>query len=443
VAVLAAGAFLLWVTRGLTFLQDEWDFIQGRWIWTAEIFLVPHNQHLLATEVLIYKVLFAAFGIDGYLPYRILGIAIHLSSVALLFEVARRRVGDALGAAVAALLAVLGCGWFVLLYPFNIQWSLSAVALLGIVLLLDRDDRRYDVAIAGLLLLALASSSLGVPMAAGVLARLLLRPADRRRIWVVLLPAALYGAWFLEYGIDADRRPGFEITASPVFLFHLAAGAVGGVAGVPMADGDIPARTIVRAGVHLAAVGLVLLFAIAAVRLRDRRDQIARLTLPVVTLAAFWLVLTATRGYQHAPYSTHYVYVGVLLVILIALELADGWKPSRRTRLWLAAALCASALLNAAVLIDHAGDRRADSEIVDAEIGAMMIAGDDLPSRFKPDSDPERATSVIATRLLVAADHIDSRPGATPDEIASASPVARAAANRVLAAADLRPIPAP
>ena len=36
VAALALAAFLLWATRGLTFLQDEWDFIQYRLNWDAE-----------------------------------------------------------------------------------------------------------------------------------------------------------------------------------------------------------------------------------------------------------------------------------------------------------------------------------------------------------------------------------------------------------------------
>ena len=85
-ALLAIGAFLVWTTREFTFLQDEWDFIQYRLDWDADAFLAPHNQHLLAIDVLIFKVLFATVGIGDYLPYRLAGIAMHLVVVALLFD---------------------------------------------------------------------------------------------------------------------------------------------------------------------------------------------------------------------------------------------------------------------------------------------------------------------------------------------------------------------
>ena len=295
-ALLAIGAFLVWTTRGFTFLQDEWDFIQYRLDWDADAFLTPHNQHLLAIDVLIFKVLFATVGIGDYLPYRLAGIAMHLVVVALLFEFARRRVGAALGAAVALPVAVLGCGWYLILFPLNLLWSVSLSALIGIVLLFDHDGRRHDAAASLLLLVALASSSFGIAASAGVAARLLLEPGARKRIWIVALPAAIYGLWFLVYGIDAERAPGYHLTASPVFVFHLAAAPVGALLGVPVGLTSIPARTLVVGGVHLLTLALGVL--LAGALLANGRALASRVALPLGALLAYWLAITVpVAGY--------------------------------------------------------------------------------------------------------------------------------------------------
>jgi hypothetical protein len=429
-ALLVVGTFLIWATRGYTFLQDEWDFIQYREGWDANAFLVPHNQHLLATDVLIYKLLFATVGIGDFLPYRLTGVAIHLISVALLFEVARRRVGNALGAAVALPVALLGTGWFVVLNPFNMQWSLSLAAMLGIVLLLDGEDRRYDPVISLLLLVALASSSLGVPIAVGVAARLALEGGGLRRAWVVALPLTLYGAWFLHYGLHADRAPDASLTVSPAFLFHLAAGALAALAGVPLADGGVPHRDLVADIIHLLALVTLAIVATAAARTRS-----GRVALPLCTLVVFWVVVTLSRGYQHAPYSTQYVFVGAVLLLLVALELAGNLEIPRWVAHVAAAAFCLSAALNASVLGHHADLRRHDAAIVRGEIGALILARDTAPENFRPDSDPIRAPSVIAGTLFHAIAKVGSPPGAGVAEIERAPESVKVAADRVLVAA--------
>ncbi len=444
-ALLAIGAFLLWTTRGFTFLQDEWDFIQFRLNWDATAFLNPHNQHLLATDLVVYKLLFATAGVGDYLPYRVAGVTIHLGCVALLFEVARRRIGTALAAAVALPVAVLGCGWYVVLNPFNMQWSLSLASLLAIVLLLDRTGRRYDVVISLLVLLALASSSFGVPVTVGVAAYTLIEPGRRRSHWVWLVPLALYGAWYLGYGMDASRAPGYELTLSPVYLFHVVAGAVGGLLGIPLGAEEIPMRTVLVGGAHLLTLLLagllVLILAKPSVRTRpsrvlpQRSRPSPRLALALSTCFAFWLLLTVSRGYLDSPYATHYAFVGVVLLILVGLELTSGLQLSPRVRIAAAALLGVSTLLNVAALTHYADLRRADSQVVRAQIGALQLARETVPPDFKPNSDPEQAPSVVAGPLLASLDRLGSKPGFDAGEIAAAPRPARAAADAVLAAA--------
>ena len=45
----ATFAFLLWVTRDTTFMQDEWDFIQTRQGNDNQSNLRPQNNHLFAS----------------------------------------------------------------------------------------------------------------------------------------------------------------------------------------------------------------------------------------------------------------------------------------------------------------------------------------------------------------------------------------------------------
>jgi hypothetical protein len=197
VGVVAAGVVILWVGHGLTFLQDEWSFVFFRFGGGADAFLEPHNEHPVLIPAALYKALFATVGLEPYWPYRLLVIGAHLACLVLLYFVARRSVGR-LGATLVVLpFLFFGAAWEVVLWPFNVQWALSVGAFLALLLLLDRRDTIAEVVCAVLLLIAIASSSLGLAIAAGVLVEVLWRPDRWRRIWIPVVPLALYGLWFL------------------------------------------------------------------------------------------------------------------------------------------------------------------------------------------------------------------------------------------------------
>src|SRR5512133_2375664 len=89
--VLALAAILR-LTRGTTFMQDEWDFIQGRRGGDAHAFFRPHNNHLLVLVVLFYKAIWTTVGLNHYWVVRLATTLVHLACVGLLFAVLRRRV---------------------------------------------------------------------------------------------------------------------------------------------------------------------------------------------------------------------------------------------------------------------------------------------------------------------------------------------------------------
>jgi hypothetical protein len=253
---LAAAAVLLWATRDTTFMQDEWDFIQGRSVSGADAFLEPHNNHLLAFLVLIYKGLWSIVGLDDYWVWRLVAVALHLTCVALLYVFARRRVGAVVAVAACVPILVLGSAWEDLLIPFNMQWYLSSAALLGILLMTEREGRLADAAIAALLLIALASSSFGPPVAVGVALACLMR-RDWRRLTLAAVPMALYVLWFVTYNIGAENQPPTELTASPLFLLHLTAGSVGALLGTPLGIRPVADLGLWVLLIHLATLALL------------------------------------------------------------------------------------------------------------------------------------------------------------------------------------------
>src|SRR5437764_284108 len=67
--LIVLGAVLLLVQmRGLSFFQDDWDFILRRRGFSAHVLLTPHNSHLMLVPILVYKALLAVFGAGSYAP---------------------------------------------------------------------------------------------------------------------------------------------------------------------------------------------------------------------------------------------------------------------------------------------------------------------------------------------------------------------------------------
>ncbi|HEY0633426.1 MAG TPA: hypothetical protein VGC98_15325, partial [Thermoleophilaceae bacterium] len=266
--------FLLYIKgNDMTFYFDEWDFVLRRHRSTVYIFLGPHNEHFSLVPVIVYKILFATAGLDHYAPYRIVALALHVTIAALVFVFVRSRAGDVLALAAATLMLFFGAGFEDVLWPFQIGFLFALAAGLGAFILLERDTRVGDFLAMILLGVSLASASLGIPVALGAGAYLLVSPVRRGRLWVVLVPLLLYGIWYLGYGKSALR--GENVTAAPQYTADEIVGAVGGVVGLAVEWGRI------------LAVAAVAGLAIHISRLR----RLPRSFVMVLTTAvAFWLL---------------------------------------------------------------------------------------------------------------------------------------------------------
>ena len=317
---LVAFAGLLYLGRSTTFYFDEWDWVQGRRAWNAAALLEPHNEHLSLVPVLVFKLLFSTVGTDSYVPFRVAGLLLHCGVAALLFAYTRTRVGELLALGAAAVVLFLGTAWPDVLWPFQIGFLSSLAAGIGALLALDREDRRGDVIAAVLLGVALASSSLGLPLLAALALEVLGRPDRRSRWWIVAAPAALYAVWYLAYGGEGTATSD-NLFGSPGYVADAAAGAAGALFSLDM-DWGRP----------LAVVGVVALL----VSLHRRGTASWRLLALIAAPLAFWGLTALARGQLGEPAAPRYLYPGVVFLLLIAAEAvhrrAAGARRARRRR---------------------------------------------------------------------------------------------------------------
>lgn len=388
--VLAGLGLLLALGRDTTFYYDEWDWVQQRRDWSAAALLEPHNEHLSVVPVLLYKALFSTIGIEAYWPYRIVGLLLHGLVVVGLFLYARPRVGTVLALAAAAILLFLGKGWNDVLWPFQSGYLASLAAGVGALLALDRHTRRGDALAAGLLALALASSSLGLPLAAAIAIEVLGRPDRRRRWWVVAGPVALYAVWWAVYGREGVATLD-NLFATPAYVAEALAGAAGGLVGLEPEWGRI-----------LAVLGVVALLAALRERLALTWRLGALLALPLL----FWGLTGLARADLNEPAASRYIYPGALFLLLIGAEAGAGVRLSRRALALGAPLFLAALVANAGAMRDGAGFLRDRAAEVEGGLAAISLRPPGLYPLFQP--EPKVAPQILAEPYFAAVEDLGS-----------------------------------
>jgi hypothetical protein len=336
-AVVVCGA-ILWLSRGFTFYFDEWTFIlPDDTSWT--VYLQPHNEHPVMLMRLIYSVLLNTVGMRSYVPYMAVLLALHASSVVLLFELVRRRAGEAVAVAAAILLLVLGAAWENLLWAFQIAFVGSVACGLGALLVMDALPNRTWLATL-LLFGSLMFSGIGLFFWVAAAVWLLLTPARRRELAWLAPVAFAFGAWYLAYGHAGAPPKPVSITANltvlPLYVVWGLGAAVAGLIG----EGG---------GLGLAVLALALL----ALAFTWRRRPPDAFAIGIATaLVAFYLVTGLNRAQLGSQQSGagRYVYEGAVFWLLLLADAAKDlpwrgtWRPALVACLFLAC-FSSSALL--------------------------------------------------------------------------------------------------
>ena len=326
-------AAILWLTRGYSFYFDEWTFIQTAPDWTWTTFLQPHNEHPVMLTRLVYWLLVSTAGMRSYLPYMLVLLALHGTSVVLLFELIRRRAGDLVGLACAALLLVLGAGWENVLWAFQIAFVGSVACGLGMMLALeDPSSPPRLLATVILLTAALMFSGIGLFFGVAAAARLALVPARRRQLaWLVPVVIA-FAAWYLAFG-RSGTPPDPAPTAANVWLvIPYAAWGLGS-----SAAGIVGLTAVPPAAMLILAAGVV-----AFVWWRHHPDPVALgAAAGVIALYVLTGLTRAQLGYQQSA-SGRYVYVGAVFWLILLADAArllpwrETWRPLLAACLFLA-----------------------------------------------------------------------------------------------------------
>ena len=352
------------------------------------------------------------------MPFRVAGLLVHLTVLVLLFVYARRRVGDVLALGAAVVIACLGPGWPDVLWPFQMGFLGSLAAGIGALLALDRGDRRGDIAAAVLLTIALACSSMGIPIFIAAVVEILGR-ADRRARWPVLVaPAVLYGIWYLAYGGGQGKQSVDNLLATPAYIAEAAAGAAGAVFGL----GSEWGRPLV-----IALVALLVLVIRRGVA--DPWRLTALVALPIV----FWGLTGIARADLHEPAAPRYLYPGAVFLLLIAVEAARGIRVSARATAAIVVLLAFVTVANLGTLRNGGGFLRDRAAEVDGSLSALQLAAPrGLPPGFAPDRTV--APQIDATSYLAAVEDLGS-PVPPPSALPGLFERSRASADGTLRAA--------
>jgi hypothetical protein len=339
-AMLVAAGFIFWLQRGLTFIWDEFIWMENAGFRGIDFYFHPYGGHLIAFPYIIYRIVLELFG-TSYVAYSIIQVAGLSAASALVYIYAKRRLGPILALAPAIALLGLGSSWQVLGQPMvGIQFLAAVVPGLAAILLLERDERRSDIAACALLCLSATGFDQVLPFLAGAFVIIALRQNWSRRIWVAAIPTLGFLAWHV-WAMRYEPTAGHfsNIPLLPIYFVDSLAALSNSLVGTDafVAPGPWSLLRLERSDIDViseAAVFTVLeLLAICgAIWVMRMRRGISRTFWPALTML---VTLIAELGVVFAPgrtaFENRYYYTGALLLLLVLVEFFKGVKTTRVT----------------------------------------------------------------------------------------------------------------
>jgi hypothetical protein len=418
-ATAASGTYLLILQAHLTFYGDDWEFLLKRRAFSADAFLNPHNDHIVVIPVAIYKALLAVFGMSSAMPFQVVATLIFLLSAVLLFAYLRRRVGDWPALLGSILILFLGAAWADLLWSFQMGLSGSMAAGIGALLALDRDDRKGDVIACALLVVATLFSELGVLFAVGAFVSVALGPSPRRRrLYVALVPVAVYTVWYLGWGHKGPQTANFHnFVNSPGFVFDAISANLASLFGLTTPLSGTPGGDI--HGLNWGRALLVIAIVLAIWRLWRTGRPSRWLWAVLATGGAFWFLsaLNAIPGLRDAS-SGRYQYPGAIFVLLIVAEFLRGVRANRRFLIAASAVTVVAAASGVILLHDGYGVKKEQSDALRARLAAVAIGRGAESRNFRIGFPP---FTVVPARVYFSAVDAFGSPALSESQLVASS----------------------
>jgi hypothetical protein len=423
-AVMAAvaGVVLIWAGRGASFTPDELTWFAQSPDLDLHGLLEPHVGHLLLTTRLVYKSMFELFGVD-YAVFRVLTLFTVIVAGALFYAWTTRRIGPIAALAPTAILLVFGADYSHMLLGNGFTVVGSVACGVGALVALDRGDRRGDAIACALLCLGVVTYTTALAFVVGIGVWILLGSDRWRRIWIVAVPVAIYGAWWL-WSLGEPSSSDSQVELSNVLLFPSWAfqSLAANLSAISGLDYPFTDETSYAAGTVLALVVL------AALLWRLRRGAVpGALWAVIATAGAFWLLGAVSASEFREPGSGRYLYPGSAIVLLTCAAAAAGLLPRTRTALVAIFAVAAVGIAtNVAQLRDGGDDQRAFAAITGAEIGGLAVAGAAADPEFVPEGGSTtlrfalitlRDVGLSPTASFLEASGEYGVPGDPPDEL--------------------------
>jgi hypothetical protein len=348
--------FFLWAGRGGWFEHDDWDYLVLRKAGDPGDLFRSHNGHWETIPVLVYRILWAMFGLR-YRPYELVSIILSLVGASLLLAVMlRARTRPWIAILTATLLVFFGDA-----QP-NVALRITSITFVGFavpfglvqMLLADHDgplDRRDWLGLAaGLASLLCSDVAIAMVFAVGV--AMLVKRGWRIALFHLVPPAIVFSIWFETLGRKdlGGGKPG-QLRPLPHAL-HFA---------WVLVTGTFEALTRTN-GIGVVLVGLLLIGLFLTLRNAgsDRRKEAV---VPcAMLLGAFFFAIETGLGRADvlrlgagAVRAGHYMdvvaYLSLPAIALVADALVSRWR--------LVAPVLAVALLVAIPVNAHVLEKRA------------------------------------------------------------------------------------
>lgn len=434
---------------------DEWDFIFYAHEWTFADYFVAHNEHWSTIPMIIWAVLLSWFGTASYLPFMVPLVIAHIGAAVLLFLIVRRRAGDLVALAGAALVLIVAQGAENLVWAFQVGFVGSVTLGLLAIYLMDKvptaepadtvgsvdhdlDDLDDDhvaaadkpilgrigrpkrgvlptVGAAAALVASLACSGVGLFMVATVA---VLFGLDRRRwrqAWILVPAVVSYAIWYLTDGAskaEVHRSP-FSLDAVGQLVGYVPTGLGAGLAGTASMT---PYWGQIALALGTAALGLALY-----------RNRLRR-ALPIAAAVGLLLQFSLT-GLVRAQFgdgqatASRYIYIVAFFAVLMLCE-AAGDLPWRSW--WRPAVVAAVTLvtLHNAVVLQRTFNTHADNIAeLEAALQTAWLLRDATDQEAEVSPEPRQAPTLTANAYKQARIRLGSPyPEPTVELLSTLSP---------------------
>ena len=372
--MLSSLAYTLWAADGVYFTDDELYWLGSSPGITFEGAFDPHSGHLIAVSRLLYAFIFETLG-AVYLPFRLLSLGAVFLSVGLLFAWARNRVGDYVALAPCLVLLFFGSDYRHLILGNGFTVVFAIACGLAAMLALERDSRRGDVLACAALCLGVLTYTTALPFVIGAAVAVILSSDRRRRLWVPLIPALLYGAWrvWLELSdalVWRGETDPANLLLLPSWTYQSLSAVSNALTGLAydFSSADLPAADA-GAGPALA----LLLVVAVGWRIRTADNSRWLWVALAISVALFASQVLAWIPEVREPGDAQYLYPGAFVVLLVIFEVARGVRFGRvgLAIVWILALSGFGA--NATLVHDKGAGVALRSELVRAETTAAKL----------------------------------------------------------------------